>query len=73
MRRLVLLCAVLAVAGCTHPVVTSCPAIRAYTPAEEDALANALDALPDNSPIVEPMLEWAKLRGELASCQSKPS
>ena len=71
--RWVVLLALIALAGCTNPVVTSCPAIRSYTPVEEDALANAFNALPDNSPLIQPMLEWAKLRGELASCQSKPS
>ncbi|HUO22684.1 MAG TPA: hypothetical protein VMU59_09240 [Caulobacteraceae bacterium] len=57
-------------AGCTTlPVaVAECPAIKTYTPAQDAALADALAALPDGSPLAGAMIDYGQLRAEARAC-----
>jgi len=45
-----------------------CPQIRNYTTTEQYNQAAAEDFLPPNSPLNDPLLEWARLRAQLKAC-----
>ena len=48
-----------------------CPQIRTYTKKEQLQQIIAEEKLPDNSPLVNPLLEWHKLRSELKACNGE--
>lgn len=68
--RLAALFFVLVFAGCATNT-SICPKIRNYTQQEQLNQAAAEDFLPPNSPLVQPLLEWASLRAQLKACNSK--
>jgi hypothetical protein len=70
MRALLLILA-LALAGCAHTVsapVVVCPREKPYTQAQQDALAAALEALPETSALVWAMTDYGQLRAAVRAC-----
>ena len=49
-----------------------CPQIRTYTCQEELNQAATESTLPPDSPLVQPLLEWSDLRGQLKACNHIP-
>lgn len=47
-----------------------CPQIRTYSQTEQLNQAATEATLPADSPLVQPLLEWAKLRQELRACNT---
>jgi uncharacterized lipoprotein YmbA len=70
MRTCLVLALALILAGCATPgaVVVTCLPLRAYTPAEQDALADALAAVPSNSPLVGAMADYLAMRDADRAC-----
>ena len=71
MRYTVLL---LLLASCADPSVCGpaiCAKVRHYTPEQQLNQAAAEDFIRDDSPLVEPLLEWAALRAELKACNGE--
>ena len=56
--------------ACASPSVSVCPKIRTYTRTEQLNQAAAEDFLPANSPLIDPLLEWASLRAQLKACNT---
>jgi len=54
------------------PIVLGCPALKDYSADEQKAQAQAEAALPANSPLAAPLLEWGDLRAQLKLCQTQP-
>lgn len=50
-------------------ISTQCPPLATYTPAQQQALAAAVQALPDGSPLVSAMLDYGQLRAADRACQ----
>ncbi len=63
------LCFILAACASDPQVIYVCPKLKTYTPQEQLNQAAAEDFLPPNSPLVDPLLEWASLRNQLKVCQ----
>jgi hypothetical protein len=61
----------LLVCACASPSAVGCLKLKTYTPQEQNAQANAEEALPQDSPLVEPLLEWANLRNQTRACLGK--
>jgi hypothetical protein len=60
--------------GCcnTQPhTVLVCPKLKTYSALEQNQQADAESALSENSPLVEPLLEWSDLRSQLKVCDSQ--
>lgn len=65
-----------ALAGCTHPVVRPlCIPLKAYSRADENALANELDASRGTPEIHDMARDWMRMRDEDRVClkQSRAS
>jgi hypothetical protein len=73
MRTLILIGAAM-LAGCaTTPAVRSqCLPLKTYTPAQEKALADALAALPADSPLAGAMADYGALRAADRACLKGP-
>lgn len=63
------LCLILAACASDPRTIYVCPKLKTYTQSEQLNQAAAEDMLPVNSPLDEPLLEWAQLRSELKVCQ----
>lgn len=61
--------ALLLLTGCASSGNCGCPQLRDYSRIEQLNQADTEAALPPDSPLVQPLLEWAKLRSELKGCQ----
>ena len=48
---------------------SSCPVVKPYTPAEQSALATALDALPGDSPLRGAIDDYGVLRDQARACK----
>jgi hypothetical protein len=55
--------------GSAFPSATTCPAIVSYTPEQQKAQAAAEASIAENSPIAAELIELARLRAELRTCQ----
>ncbi len=74
----IVLCAVLALAGCgSVPAIesapkpaaqTACPPLRVWSSADLKALASALAPIPDNSIIMRMALDWRRYYGDAKAC-----
>ena len=53
--------------GCASQT-SVCPAIRNYSRTEQLNQAATEATLPPDSPLIQPLLEWAKLRAQLKAC-----
>lgn len=73
--ELSVLVSLLFLGGCATmppPVITfsSCPAIKLYTEQEEQAVEQAKQQLPKNSPINGFISDYGQLRAEARACQN---
>lgn len=63
----------LLLASCAAPaaidVTTGCPPLTVWTPAQQSALAAALAAIPESSPVWAMEKEWQATRDALRACQ----
>ena len=63
----------LALCACSVPPATvqnlACPAVRDYTAAQQNEIADALAGLPPNSPLLPLERDWQRLRDESRACQ----
>ena len=55
-------------AGFAQQTASVCPPIRNYTALEQDRIAAAMDMLPSDSALEQPLLEWESLRLQLRTC-----
>ena len=55
-------------ASCTINSPGPCPAIRQFTPAEEDQMAENFSVLPPESPLIKVGVEWSQLRAWAKTC-----
>ena len=60
--------ALLFLTGCASSGACVCPQIQQYSRVEQLNQAATEATLPSDSPLVQPLLEWAKLRQELKAC-----
>jgi hypothetical protein len=51
--------------------VPICPPVKIYAKAQESALANAIAALPADSPLIGAMLDYARLRAAARACAKR--
>lgn len=64
----------LALAGCTHPVVRpQCIPLKAVSKADENTLADELDATPDMPALHDMARDWVRMRDEDRVCLKKAS
>jgi hypothetical protein len=74
-------CLLVLVAGCAQtmstaparplppPVITTaCPPLKSYTPDEQLQMAAALQALPQDNPLVQAMEDYGQLRKTVRAC-----
>ena len=81
--RLVSIVLALALVGCAHPtaqdfgvppppaaanIASLCLKVKAYTDAQYQALASAIEALPVGSPIIDAFADYARMRKESVAC-----
>ena len=66
--KLVPLFLCLLLCACASPIGVGCLKLKTYTPDEQRAQANAEEALPQDSPLIEPLLEWENLRHQTKAC-----
>lgn len=67
-RRILLLAALLPLAGCVQPPppVVVCPTVRSWSDTDETALAGELA---EDGPLTKrALIEWAGLRGQIRAC-----
>ena len=73
MRRIVIAVLAFGLCGCasTEPAATSaaiCPPVKAYSKAEEAALAKAVAALDSRNALIGAMLDYGRLRAAARAC-----
>lgn len=60
---------VMALAGCTHPVVRpQCIPLKAISKADENTIADELDATPDMPALHDMARDWVRMRDEDRVC-----
>jgi hypothetical protein len=75
MRRLILLPLLLGLAGCPGvapiDIQTACPPLRAWSAADQKALADALAPIPESSPLWALEKDWGQMRDAIRACQKR--
>lgn len=61
-------CVALAACDTTRDVVAVCPPVKAYTRAQQAALAQAMATIPDGGPLALAMLDYEQLRDAARAC-----
>jgi hypothetical protein len=67
MKTLLFTCLFLAACTASHSVLL-CPHVTFYDSADQAKLANALQKLPNDSPIWPMALDWEKMRASAKAC-----
>ena len=56
------------VSACNGAVVSTCLTLQDWPPKAQDELAANLSTLPEDSPIMDMALDWARMRAESKAC-----
>ena len=73
--HMLLLCAAISLAGCgttppPAPAQPICPPFRAWSDADLASLGNALQPIPEGSPIMRMALDWRRYYGDAKACSA---